>query len=178
MSFSILLRINLTSNPIISSWEISPRLFSCFLLPKLYSEHPYFIFGHTIFILHRIRINILKCKFQHTLLFKKKIFQKKKKDHFSIALIKQLHACMLSSVLFNSLWPGSSVHGILQARILEWVAIPFPWRSSQPRDQTGHSMSPALAGRFFTTSTTGKAPKNNRFPVNTNKIFLNKIEKT
>ena len=30
--------------------------------------------------------------------------------------------------------PGSSVHGILQARILEWVAISFTWGSSQPRD--------------------------------------------
>ena len=30
--------------------------------------------------------------------------------------------------------PGSSVHGILQARILEWVAIPFSRVSSQPRD--------------------------------------------
>ena len=32
--------------------------------------------------------------------------------------------------------PGSTVHGILQARILEWVAIPFSRGSSQPRDQT------------------------------------------
>ena len=32
--------------------------------------------------------------------------------------------------------PGSSVHGILQARILEWVAIPLSRGSSQPRDQT------------------------------------------
>ena len=32
--------------------------------------------------------------------------------------------------------PGSSVHGILQARILEWVTIPFSKGSSQPRDQT------------------------------------------
>ena len=30
--------------------------------------------------------------------------------------------------------PGSSVHGILQARILEWVAVPFSRGSSQPRD--------------------------------------------
>ena len=37
--------------------------------------------------------------------------------------------------------PGSSVHGILQARILEWVAFPFSRGSSQPRDQT---WSPAL----------------------------------
>ena len=32
--------------------------------------------------------------------------------------------------------PGSSVHGIFQARILEWVAISFSRVSSQPRDQT------------------------------------------
>ena len=42
--------------------------------------------------------------------------------------------------------PGSSVHGILQARILEWVAIPF-WGSSQPRDRAWVS---CIAGRFFT----------------------------
>ena len=30
--------------------------------------------------------------------------------------------------------PGSSVHGVLQAEILEWVAIPFSRRSSRPRD--------------------------------------------
>ena len=33
--------------------------------------------------------------------------------------------------------PGSSFHGILQARILEWVAIPFSRGSFQPRDRTG-----------------------------------------
>ena len=32
--------------------------------------------------------------------------------------------------------PGSSAHGILQARVLEWVAIPFSRGSSQPKDQT------------------------------------------
>ena len=31
-------------------------------------------------------------------------------------------------------WPGSSIHGILQARVLEWVAIPFFRGSSQPKD--------------------------------------------
>ena len=31
--------------------------------------------------------------------------------------------------------PGSSIHGILQARILEWVAMPFPRGSSQPKDR-------------------------------------------
>ena len=38
------------------------------------------------------------------------------------------------------------VHGILQARILEWVAFPFSRESSQPRDQTQASH---IAGRFF-----------------------------
>ena len=48
--------------------------------------------------------------------------------------------------------PGFSVHEILQTRTLEWVAIPFSRGSSWPRDQTHISMSPALAGGFFTTS--------------------------
>ena len=42
---------------------------------------------------------------------------------------------------------GSSVHGILQARILEWVDIPFCRGSSQPKDQTQLS---CIAGGFFT----------------------------
>ena len=49
--------------------------------------------------------------------------------------------------------PGSSVHGIPQARILEWVAMPSSRGSSQSRDQTHVCLlaSPALAGGFFTT---------------------------
>ena len=43
--------------------------------------------------------------------------------------------------------PGSPVHGILQARILEWVTYPFSSRSSWPRNQTRVS---CIAGRFFT----------------------------
>ena len=43
--------------------------------------------------------------------------------------------------------PGSSIHGILQARILEWVAIWFSRGSSQPRDQIQVSR---IAQRFFT----------------------------
>ena len=43
--------------------------------------------------------------------------------------------------------PGSSVHGILQVRILEWVDVPFFRGSSQPRDQIQVSY---IAGGFFT----------------------------
>ena len=41
-----------------------------------------------------------------------------------------------------------TVHGILQARIVEWVAFPFSKGSSQPRDQTQVS---CIAGGFFTS---------------------------
>ena len=49
---------------------------------------------------------------------------------------------------------GSSVHGILQARKLEWVAISSFRGSSQPRDQTWVSR---IAGGFFTISATREA---------------------
>ena len=52
--------------------------------------------------------------------------------------------------------PGSSVHGILQARILAWVAMPFSRGSSWPRDQTCISCSFCIAGWFFTTEPLGK----------------------
>ena len=46
------------------------------------------------------------------------------------------------------------IHGILQARILEWVAVPFSRVSSQPRDQTQVS---CIAGGFFTSWATREA---------------------
>ena len=54
-----------------------------------------------------------------------------------------------------------TVHGILQARILERVAFPFSRGSSQPRDQTQISR---IAGRFFTAELQGK-PKNTGVPI-------------
>ena len=52
--------------------------------------------------------------------------------------------------------PGSSVHGILQARILEWVAILLCMGSSQPRDGTGVCYFFGRAGRFFLMSQQGE----------------------
>ena len=49
-----------------------------------------------------------------------------------------------------------TLHGILQARILEWLAIPFSRESFQPRDQTQVSH---IAGRFFISWATREAPK-------------------
>ena len=73
-------------------------------------------------------------------------------------LLQFMSECFSYSLMSNSLWhhgdcspPGSSVNGILQARILEWVAIPFSGVSSRPRDWTRVSH---IAGRFFTISAT------------------------
>ena len=53
--------------------------------------------------------------------------------------------------------PGSSVHGILQARTLEWVAISFSRRSSRPRARTKGSCGSCITGRFFTFWATREA---------------------
>ena len=50
---------------------------------------------------------------------------------------------------------GYTVHGVLQIRMLEWVAFPFSRESSQPRDWTQVSY---IAGRFFTSWATGVSP--------------------
>ena len=81
------------------------------------------------------------------------------------SLISLLNAKLLQSCpnLCNPMdcsLPGSSVYGVSQARILEWVAILlqkiFPSQGSNP----GLLVSPALAGEFFTISTTWKASIN------------------
>jgi len=79
----------------------------------------------------------------------------------SVSCLNDLRcACVLScfnhvhSHAMDCSQPGSSVPGILQARIPEWVANPFSRGSSRSRDQPMSLMSPALAGRFFTSSGT------------------------
>ena len=62
--------------------------------------------------------------------------------------------------------PGSSVHGIFQARILEWVAISSSRGSSWPGDRTPILRSPEMEGRFFITGTTWAAPRfNNLYKI-------------
>ena len=58
--------------------------------------------------------------------------------------------------------PGSSVHGIFQARVLEWVAISFSRGSSRPRDWTQVSLN---VGRRFTTWATREVLEAHRKPV-------------
>ena len=53
--------------------------------------------------------------------------------------------------------PGSSSLGILQARTLEWVAMPSSGDLPDPGMEPTSLVSPALAGGFLTTSATGEA---------------------
>ena len=90
---------------------------------------------------------------------------KKTSKLFSQYLVCKTHVCVYVCVLvaqscltlcksMDCSPPGSSVYGILQARILEWVAIPFSRGSSWTRDQTWVS---CIAGRFFTIWATREA---------------------
>ena len=78
----------------------------------------------------------------------------------------EVHACMLSCFsrvqLFVTPWtelPGSSIHRIFQARTLESIAILFSRDLPKPGIEPTSLTSPALAGRFFTTSMTWEALK-------------------
>ena len=88
------------------------------------------------------------------------------KNTLDIIRLKTKSVCVLVAQSCPTLWdpmnyspPGSSVHGILQARILEWVAISFSRRFSWPRNQTEVS---SIAGRRFTVWATKEAPKTKR----------------
>ena len=74
-------------------------------------------------------------------------------------------SCFSHVHLFVTLWtlwglPGSSVHGILQARILEWAASPPPGDLPYPGIEPASLRSAALAGGLFTTSTTRETQYN------------------
>ena len=61
--------------------------------------------------------------------------------------VKVAQSCLTLRDPMDCSPPGSSVHGIFQARMLEWVAMPFSRRSSRPRDWTQLSH---IAGGFLT----------------------------
>ena len=92
-------------------------------------------------------------------------FFEKETCYSSRVLLKSEHVSC--SVMSNSLQPmncslpGSSVHGILQARMLEWVHIPFSRGSSWPRDRTQFSH---IAGGFFTVWASRGAQTTERLP--------------
>ena len=76
---------------------------------------------------------------------------------YACACSKSLQSCLTLYDPVNCSPPNFFVHGILQARILEWVALPSPPGDlPDPRIEPPSLISPELAGRFFTISETGK----------------------
>ena len=79
-------------------------------------------------------------------------------ESFVVVFVKSLsHVGLFCDPVDCSL-PGFSVHGILQARMVQWVAISSSRGSSDPGIKPEPLTSPALAGGIFTTSATGKPP--------------------
>ena len=85
-------------------------------------------------------------------------------DHFTV--INRVHACVPAKSLQSCLNlcdpmdyspPGSSVHGILEARKLEWVAMQPSTGFPNPGIKPMSLMSPVLAGGFLTTGATWEA---------------------
>ena len=74
----------------------------------------------------------------------------------SLAVLVVVQSCPAVCDSTDSSLPGSSVHGILQARILKWVATPLSKGSSRPKDQTWVS---CVAGKFFTVWASLHIPK-------------------
>ena len=74
---------------------------------------------------------------------------------FSSVHAKSRQSCPALCHPMDCSLPGSSVHGILQTRILEWVAILFSRGSSRSRDRTHISCSSCITGGFFTTEPPG-----------------------
>ena len=102
----------------------------------------------------------------HMLIFSPSIFipgpdQTPKSPHIHKASsmhAKALQSCPTLCYTMGCGPPGCSVHGILQARILEWIAMPSSRESSQPRDQTCVSWVSCITGEFFITGPPQKPP--------------------
>ena len=71
---------------------------------------------------------------------------------------KSLQLCLTLCDTIDCSPPGSSVHGTLQARILEWIPSPVPGDLLDPVIEPSSSMSPALTGSFFTINVTWEGP--------------------
>ena len=71
--------------------------------------------------------------------------------------VKSLQLCLTLCDPTDHRLPGSFVHWLPQARIVEWVAISFPRDLPHPGMEPESLKSPALAGRFFTASATWEA---------------------
>ena len=71
---------------------------------------------------------------------------------------KSLQSCPTLCGPMDYSLPGFSIHGILQTRIREWLSLPTLGDLPNPETELASLVSPALTGRFFTTTATWEAP--------------------
>ena len=76
-----------------------------------------------------------------------------------------IQSCSTHCIPWDCSPPGFSFHGILQVRILQWVAIPFSRGSSRPKDQSQVS---CITGRFFNSLS------NQRRPISLKRVQMSK----
>ena len=80
-------------------------------------------------------------------------------EHLSGVTVLSLQSCPTLCDPVDCSSPGSSIHGILQARIPEWVPIPSSRGTSRPRDRTCVSFASCTGGRVLYHWTPGGAPR-------------------
>ena len=115
------------------SLSASLCLFVCLYL-SLSLSLPLFLCHAVCFFLF---VSVCVCMFTHSIAcFSGGIKSNNQKGNMIISICSVAQLCPTLCDPMNYSPQGSSVHGILQARILGWVAIPFSGGSSQPRDGT------------------------------------------
>ena len=135
---------------------------SCFHLPKIHSlPLPYWKrtcswIGHLEIPQMVTLITACSTEFLLKVYFEQIIYSGLKQK----AILKGIHAKLLQScpILCDPMdcsLPGYSVHGVLQAKILEWVAIPSPWRLPDPGIKLASPEAPALQADFLLLSYQG-----------------------
>ena len=135
----------------------------------LFSGLSYFVLNNTVWKAIKYgTIQILVCQVQlywfpfHTFnLQRKEIRSTQSSWHTSVTLrmcVLSLQSCPTLCDPMNCSLVGSSVHGILQARILEWVASPSAGALPHSRIKPTSPKSSSLAGIFFATEQTWGVP--------------------
>ena len=87
-------------------------------------------------------------------------------------VLSRFSCIWLCATLWIKSLPGSSVHRILQAGVLEWAAMPSSRGSSRPRDGAHITCGSCLAGRFFTAEPPGKPKRGVKTANNDDLIYL------
>ena len=128
----------------------------------MYNTENYLIYSISV-INHKGKEYKKECKYVYNSYF---VVQQRLAQHCKSIMKVRVLVAQSCPILYDPMDcspPASSVRGILQARILEWVAIPFFRGSSWPRNGTQISH---IAGRFFTVWATRKNEKKKKKPEN------------